>query len=150
MVKDLSFTIIKSIDQWHSFLKLFLCFLQILVCDFLEPMKLSNSFFRWILYLSFFLIIVDSLSDKIEMGLFTTRYLLSLILFVLGLRAPGLPTTRDYLNLNQETSNSSIQVCSEVPRHVHWPLTSTFLPEPKNNNCFCLLLHLFVYFLTCH
>ncbi|KAG8289791.1 ATP-binding cassette sub- B member 6, mitochondrial [Homalodisca vitripennis] len=39
-------------------------------------------------------------SDKVEMGLFVSRYVLSMLLFGLGLRAPGVVTTQDYLNLN--------------------------------------------------
>lgn len=35
------------------------------------------------------------------MALFITRYLCCLLIFVLGLRAPGIMTSRDYFNLNQ-------------------------------------------------
>ncbi|KAK7590115.1 hypothetical protein V9T40_001728 [Parthenolecanium corni] len=38
---------------------------------------------------------------KIEMALFITRYVCCLLAFVLGLRAPGIMTSRDYFNLNQ-------------------------------------------------
>lgn len=35
------------------------------------------------------------------MALFITRYVCCLLAFVLGLRAPGIMTSRDYFNLNQ-------------------------------------------------
>ncbi|KAK6640025.1 hypothetical protein RUM43_008302 [Polyplax serrata] len=41
-----------------------------------------------------------TLSDKVEVSFFITRYLSCLLLFVLGLRAPGIPSTRDYMDLN--------------------------------------------------
>ncbi|XP_022195861.2 ATP-binding cassette sub-family B member 6, mitochondrial [Nilaparvata lugens] len=43
------------------------------------------------------------LSDKIEMALFVGRYVTCLLLFVLGLRAPGI-TTRDYFNAHEYTN----------------------------------------------
>ncbi|XP_054265691.1 ATP-binding cassette sub-family B member 6-like [Macrosteles quadrilineatus] len=53
----------------------------------------------------------SSFSDKAEMGLFVSRYVLSLLLFGLGLRAPGVVTTQDYVNLNNafHTSQQSRQ-----------------------------------------
>lgn len=39
-------------------------------------------------------------SEKIEIGLFVSRYTMSLLLFGLGLRAPGVVTAQDYMNLN--------------------------------------------------
>lgn len=47
----------------------------------------------------------SKLSDKVEMGLFVTRYISCLLLFGLGLRAPGITTSRDYMNLNNSSSN---------------------------------------------
>lgn len=47
----------------------------------------------------------SKLSDKVEMGLFITRYISCLLLFGLGLRAPGITTSRDYMNLNSSSSN---------------------------------------------
>lgn len=47
----------------------------------------------------------SKLSDKVEMGLFVTRYISCLLLFGLGLRAPGITTSRDYMNLNSSSSN---------------------------------------------
>ncbi|XP_075221420.1 ABC transporter ATP-binding protein/permease Hmt-1 [Lycorma delicatula] len=45
-----------------------------------------------------------TLSDKVEMGLFVARYVCCLLMFGLGLRAPGI-TTRDYFNINDLPQN---------------------------------------------
>lgn len=50
------------------------------------------------------------LTDEIEMGMFVTRFVSCVILFVLGLRAPGIMTTRDYLNLNNSSSEHNIEI----------------------------------------
>lgn len=50
------------------------------------------------------------LTDEIEMGVFVTRFVSCVILFVLGLRAPGIMTTRDYLNLNNSSSEHNIEI----------------------------------------
>ncbi|GIY87294.1 ATP-binding cassette sub-family B member 6, mitochondrial [Caerostris extrusa] len=52
---------------------------------------------------------LNNLSDKIEFGLFVLRYLTGVLLFTLGLRAPGIPRAQDYfiyrqLQLQSETS----------------------------------------------
>lgn len=53
--------------------------------------------------------VVGRFGDRLEMGLFVGRYVLSLLLFGLGLRAPGIVTTQDYINLNNSfhTSHTS-------------------------------------------
>ncbi|XP_063219275.1 ATP-binding cassette sub-family B member 6 [Bacillus rossius redtenbacheri] len=51
---------------------------------------------------------LKTLSDKVDMAIFVIRYISCLIVFVLGLRAPGIMTTRDYFNLNH-TSSENIQ-----------------------------------------
>lgn len=38
--------------------------------------------------------------DKVQMALFVTKYVTTLMVFVLGLKAPGIMTSRDYFNLN--------------------------------------------------
>lgn len=53
---------------------------------------------------------IFSLSDRIEMVLFILRYISCLILFVLGLKAPGIMQTVDYFSLNDSTNNVSSQV----------------------------------------
>lgn len=42
------------------------------------------------------------------MALFVTKYVTTLMVFVLGLKAPGIMTSRDYFNLN--ASSYTIQV----------------------------------------
>lgn len=51
-----------------------------------------------------------TLRDKVEMLLFVTRYLCSLLIFVLGLKAPGIASNRedDYIHLENETNSVSI------------------------------------------
>jgi hypothetical protein len=44
------------------------------------------------------------------MGVFVTRFVSCVILFVLGLRAPGIMTTRDYLNLNNSSTEHNIEI----------------------------------------
>lgn len=46
-----------------------------------------------------------SLTDQIEMGLFVLRYISCLMVFVLGLKAPGIMQNVDYFNLNDSTRN---------------------------------------------
>lgn len=50
-----------------------------------------------------------SIRDKVEMSLFVTRYICTLIIFVLGLKAPGIATNRedDYIHLENEMNTVS-------------------------------------------
>lgn len=50
-----------------------------------------------------------TLRDKVEMSLFVTRYACSLLLFVLGLKAPGIQRNRDdeYIHLNEDRENEN-------------------------------------------
>lgn len=47
--------------------------------------------------------------DKVEMSLFVTRYFSTLLIFVLGLKAPGIANYHedDYVNLENETNTVS-------------------------------------------
>lgn len=49
---------------------------------------------------------IDSIKDKVEMILFVTRYVSCLLIFVLGLKAPGIESHReaDYIHLQREAS----------------------------------------------
>lgn len=48
-----------------------------------------------------------SLRDKVEMLLFVARYISSLLIFVLGLKAPGIANNRedDYIHLEGDTNS---------------------------------------------
>lgn len=50
-----------------------------------------------------------TLRDKVEMFLFVLRYACSLLLFVLGLKAPGIQSNRDdeYIHLNDNRQNEN-------------------------------------------
>ncbi|XP_044763694.1 ATP-binding cassette sub-family B member 6 [Coccinella septempunctata] len=48
-------------------------------------------------------------SDKIEMALFVIRYISCLLMFLLGLKAPGITQNIDYFNLHDTTRNVRIQ-----------------------------------------
>lgn len=45
--------------------------------------------------------------DKVEMSMFVTRYVCSLLIFVLGLKAPGIASNRedDYIHLENDGNN---------------------------------------------
>lgn len=45
------------------------------------------------------------LSDQLEMGLFVLRYISCLVIFILGLKAPGIMQNVDYFSLNDSTRN---------------------------------------------
>lgn len=51
------------------------------------------------------ILLFSSLTDQIEMGLFVLRYLSTLIIFVLGLKAPGIMQSAEYFSLNDATRN---------------------------------------------
>ncbi|KAJ1522945.1 hypothetical protein ONE63_002084 [Megalurothrips usitatus] len=53
---------------------------------------------------------LTSLTDKIEMALFVLRYVSCLIVFVLGLRAPGIMTAQDYFNIGAASSEARIPI----------------------------------------
>ena len=55
-------------------------------------LKLNQLFF---LFLSF--PVTNSAYDKVEFGFFVARYALTLSVFVLGIKAPGILQARDYL-----------------------------------------------------
>ncbi|KAL1502511.1 hypothetical protein ABEB36_007645 [Hypothenemus hampei] len=48
---------------------------------------------------------LEGLTNKIEMSLFVVRYVFCLLLFVLGLKAPGILTNVDYFRLYNSSSN---------------------------------------------
>lgn len=52
---------------------------------------------------------INTIKDRIEMGLFVARYTSCLLIFVLGLKAPGIATHRedDYIHLERETPTES-------------------------------------------
>ncbi|XP_069668711.1 ATP-binding cassette sub-family B member 6 isoform X2 [Periplaneta americana] len=51
---------------------------------------------------------LTTLTDQVEMGVFVTRFVSCVILFVLGLRAPGIMTNRDYFDLNNSSRVNNI------------------------------------------
>ncbi|KDR08849.1 ATP-binding cassette sub-family B member 6, mitochondrial isoform X3 [Zootermopsis nevadensis] len=53
---------------------------------------------------------LTTLTDEIEMGVFVTRFVSCVVLFVLGLRAPGIMTNRDYFNLSNSSTELNIQI----------------------------------------
>lgn len=48
-----------------------------------------------------------TIRDKVEMSMFVTRYVCSLLIFVLGLKAPGIASNRedDYIHLENDGNN---------------------------------------------
>ncbi|KAJ9597259.1 hypothetical protein L9F63_011895, partial [Diploptera punctata] len=58
---------------------------------------------------------LTTLTDQLEMGIFVTRFISCILIFVLGLRAPGIMTTRDYFNLSHSGSATNIQVDENDP-----------------------------------
>ncbi|XP_017781479.1 PREDICTED: ATP-binding cassette sub-family B member 6, mitochondrial [Nicrophorus vespilloides] len=56
---------------------------------------------------------LESTTDEIEMSLFIIRYVTSLLLFILGLKAPGIMQNIDYLSLNDGTNNTPGQSTNE-------------------------------------
>ncbi|KAE8740122.1 ABC-transporter, subfamily B member 03 [Frankliniella occidentalis] len=56
---------------------------------------------------------LTTLTDKIEMALFVLRYVSCLGIFVLGLRAPGIMTYRDYYNIGSASSEARIPIVED-------------------------------------
>lgn len=54
-----------------------------------------------------------SVRDKVEMSLFVSRYVCCLMIFVLGLKAPGITSNRedDYIHLENETNTVRRKHC---------------------------------------
>lgn len=52
--------------------------------------------------------------DQLEMSMFVTRYVCSLLIFVLGLKAPGISSNRDddYIHLENETNSVLSKILS--------------------------------------
>ncbi|XP_063703169.1 ATP-binding cassette sub-family B member 6 [Culicoides brevitarsis] len=82
--------------------------------------------------------------DKIEMGLFITRYITTLLIFVIGLKAPGINPNGDYSNMNQanqenvSTWRGSIRKLRTLFPFL-WPKKDVFL-QFRVIFCFVLLL----------
>lgn len=51
--------------------------------------------------------VFSTIRDKVEMSMFVTRYICSLLIFVLGLKAPGIISNRedDYIHLENDTND---------------------------------------------
>ncbi|XP_065206323.1 ATP-binding cassette sub-family B member 6 [Planococcus citri] len=47
---------------------------------------------------------LNTIEDKINMIFFIARYACCLLLFILGLKAPGIPNMQDYINLNNSSN----------------------------------------------
>ncbi|CAH0391670.1 unnamed protein product [Bemisia tabaci] len=75
---------------------------------------------------------IKTKEDKIEMALFVTRYLLCSVIFILGLRAPGIITSREYFNLTNsaaENMESGPNVESNQSTwHSGWKKIKTLMP----------------------
>lgn len=56
-----------------------------------------------------FFLSINSLHDEVEMGYFVARYVMCLLIFVLGLQAPGLMSLRDFLD--SDTARLHDMVC---------------------------------------
>ncbi|XP_034235611.1 ATP-binding cassette sub-family B member 6, mitochondrial isoform X2 [Thrips palmi] len=56
---------------------------------------------------------LTTVTDKIEMALFVLRYVSCLGIFVLGLRAPGIMTYRDYYNIGAAGSEARIPIIED-------------------------------------
>lgn len=95
---------------------------------------------------------MNSTSAKIEMGLFIARYISCMSVFILGLIAPGIMTSRDYFNLNQvnggsvpETERADLQSSTWRNTWRKIQILSPFLWPKKNLELqfrviFCFLL----------
>ncbi|XP_071057078.1 ATP-binding cassette sub-family B member 6 isoform X2 [Onthophagus taurus] len=92
---------------------------------------------------------LKDLSDHLEMVLFILRYLSCLILFVLGLKAPGIMQTVDYFSLNDSTRNlTGARNDNQSTWKNFWKKMCTLAPFlwPKKDCClqfrviFCFLL----------
>lgn len=68
----------------------------------------------------------SSLTDQIEMGLFVLRYISCLMVFVLGLKAPGIMQNVDYFNLNDSTRNYTPPVSINQISDIHFILILAF------------------------
>ncbi|KAF2900621.1 hypothetical protein ILUMI_05560 [Ignelater luminosus] len=91
-------------------------------------------------------------TDQIEMALFVLRYISCLMIFVLGLKAPGIMQNVDYFSLNDSTSNINItrpgQNDNQSTWKNLWRKIRTLAPFiwPKTDCClqlrviFCFLL----------
>lgn len=58
----------------------------------------------------FIVLTLSRTSDQIEMGLFVLRYISCLLMFLLGLKAPGITQNINYFTLNDSTRNLPPQV----------------------------------------
>ncbi|CAG2057350.1 unnamed protein product [Timema podura] len=86
------------------------------------------------------------LSDKIEMTLFVLRYVSCLAIFIFGLRAPGIMSTRDYFNLNHSFSSHHIQ--SDVFTYWKHPAVPTMFSKNHQSMCINSLHHLEIFWYT--
>ncbi|KAL3271020.1 hypothetical protein HHI36_021520 [Cryptolaemus montrouzieri] len=93
---------------------------------------------------------LQTFEDKIEMGLFVVRYISSMLMFVLGLKAPGIMQNIDYFNLHDTTRNLRLPQNNENRStwNNFWRKIRTLSPFlwPKKDFClqfrvvFCFLL----------
>ncbi|KAK4322985.1 hypothetical protein Pmani_006291 [Petrolisthes manimaculis] len=52
---------------------------------------------------------LSTVTDKLEFSLFVLRYTCGVMLFILGLKAPGISTMRDYVNFGGTINNSEVE-----------------------------------------
>ncbi|CAG9770126.1 unnamed protein product [Ceutorhynchus assimilis] len=92
---------------------------------------------------------LEGVANKVEMSFFVIRYVACLMLFVVGLKAPGIIQNIDYFNLNDSSRNlpNATQENSSTWRNF-WKKMNTLMPFmwPKKDCClqfrvlFCIIL----------
>ncbi|XP_066149342.1 ATP-binding cassette sub-family B member 6 isoform X2 [Euwallacea fornicatus] len=91
---------------------------------------------------------LQGITNKVEMSFFIVRYVACLVLFVLGLKAPGIIQNIDYFNLNDSSRNLPNVEINQSPWKNFWKKMRVLVPFmwPKKDAClqfrvfFCVLL----------
>ncbi|BES91756.1 ABC transporter transmembrane region [Nesidiocoris tenuis] len=92
---------------------------------------------------------LDSWKDQVQLAMFVTRYVLSLTIFALGLKAPGIPSSRDYIhnsyyNVSSDADSNDRAGDSQSTWHNVWKKTSTLAPFLWPKKSFSLQLRVIV------
>ncbi|XP_030748456.1 ATP-binding cassette sub-family B member 6, mitochondrial-like [Sitophilus oryzae] len=80
---------------------------------------------------------LKTLSDKVEFSFFILRYISLLVLFILGLKAPGIVQNIDYFSLNDSSRNVADSAGNQSTWRNFWKKMKVLLPFiwPKKDMC---------------
>lgn len=105
--------------HWEFIISLFRLAIYVVFYTHMDTPTLNCTTFTLGILLDNIVIMLNRITDKLEFVLFILRYVGGCLLFILGLKAPGISTLRDYVNFGGTINNQEEQDVSDDELR-HW------------------------------